>query len=216
MTIRLLLVDDHELMREGLRAVLGQDAEFEIVGEASSGREAVELVGGSSPDVVIMDLAMKDLNGIEATRMIKSRWPQVGVVVLSAHEHRGYVTTALKAGADGYVLKSGAFADLCRAVRAVAGGRRYLSPDLSDIVIAVGTGANGDSTPPASVLAPREREVLRLVAAGLTSGAIATRLGVSTHTVDTHRRNLMRKVGLHNVADLTRYAIREGLASADE
>ncbi|MGE3171838.1 MAG: response regulator [Planctomycetota bacterium] len=242
MSVRILLVDDHQLMRQGLRSILEDELGFELVGEASSGRDAVRMAAELQPTIVIMDVAMPGLNGIEATRQIKEHDPRVGVIALSSYSDRRYVLAILGAGADGYVLKAGAYDDLRRAVRAVSGGNRFLCPEVAGIVVdatlagastaapAADDAAAGDfdevDGAPAEVaagvgsafklLGPREREVLQLVAEGFTSAEIAARLHVSPSTVDTHRRNLMRKVGLRNAADVTRYAIREGLVSPEQ
>lgn len=221
MKLRILIVDDHQMMREGLRSILESDDDLEVVGEASSGRESLALLPDLRPDVVLMDVAMRDLNGIDATREIRSRWPGTRVVALSSHGDRRYVTSILDAGADAYVLKSGAYDELRRAIRAVRDGKRYLSADVAGIVVdaSLTSGAMHANAPgsasPFQVLAPRERQVLQMIAEGRTSAEIGERLSLSPHTVDTHRRNLMRKLNLHNIADLTRYAIREGLTCAD-
>ncbi|HEX5051299.1 MAG TPA: response regulator transcription factor [Planctomycetota bacterium] len=219
MTIRVLLVDDHQMMRQGLRSILEHEPDLELVGEASSGREGVRLAAELQPEVVIMDVAMQDLNGIEATRQIKARAPDTAVVALSSHGDRRYVIAILEAGADGYVLKAGAYEDLRRAVRAVREGKRFLCPEAADAVVDAtllrATESGRATTSAFSMLAPREREVLQMIAEGRTSSGIAEQLNLAPSTIDTHRRNLMRKLGLHNIADLTRYAIREGLTSPD-
>jgi two-component system NarL family response regulator len=215
-TIRLLLVDDHELMRQGLRSILDRDENVEVVGEATSGREAVVLARTLSPDVVVMDVAMKDLNGIEATRQIRAECPGVKVLALSSHADSRYVSAILDAGACGYVLKANAYDDLRRGLEAACQGKSYLCPDVTQAVVGAslrGTGSAADAA--RTPLSPREREVLQLLAEGLTSPQIGKRLFVATTTVDTHRRNVMRKLGIHSVADLTKYAIREGLTPLD-
>jgi DNA-binding NarL/FixJ family response regulator len=215
-TTRLLLVDDHELMRDGLRSILDREKNVEVVGEAASGREAVELARSLAPDVVVMDVAMKDLNGIEATRQIRAECPGVKVIALSSHSDSRYVSAILDAGACGYVLKANAYDDLRRAVEAARQGKSYLCPEVTQAVVGASLRGTGSPTDPASTsLSPREREVLQLLAEGLTSPQIGKRLFVATTTVDTHRRNVMRKLGIHSVADLTKYAIREGLTSLD-
>jgi len=216
-TTRVLLVDDHELMRQGLRSILESEQDVEVVGEAVSGRDAVALARALQPDVVVMDVAMKDLNGIEATRQIRAECPSVQVVALSSYSDRRYVAAILEAGACGYVLKADAYDDLRRAIHAARRGKSYLSPDVAAAVI----DASLKSPRPAAasaleLIGPREREVLQLLAEGLSSPEIARRLHVATSTVDTHRRNIMNKLGLHSVAELTKFAIREGLTPLDD
>lgn len=216
MTIRLVLVDDHELMRQGLRALVDGHKGVEVVGEANDGRAALALVRTLSPDIVVMDVAMKDMNGIEATRQIRAESPATKVIALSSHADARYVKAMLEAGACGYVLKANAYDDLHRAIEAARLGKSYLCPDVTQAVI----GGSMHSPSPAadasaSSLSPREREVLQLLAEGRTSPEIGKLLFVATTTVETHRRNIMRKLGLHSVADLTKYAIREGLTSLD-
>lgn len=214
MNLRILLVDDHRMVREGLRALLEAEAGFSVVGEAASGREAVRLAPELRPDVVVMDVAMSDMNGIEATRQIRARLPRIELVALSSHSDRRYVRAVLEAGACGYVLKSNAYDQLVRAVHAASRGHKYLSAEVTSDVIerALRQGRDGSVY---DLLGPREREVLQLLAEGLTSSQIAARLHVATSTVETHRRNVMRKLDVHNVAGLTKYAIREGLTSLE-
>jgi DNA-binding NarL/FixJ family response regulator len=216
MTIRLLLVDDHELMRQGLRAILECERGVEVIGEATDGRTAVALARDLSPDVVVMDIAMKDMNGMEATRQIRAESPRIKVVGLSSHADARYVRAMLDAGACGYVLKADAFDHLRRAIDAASQGKSYLCPEVTQAVIGHSTRGSGATTEPAaSTLSAREKEVLQLLAEGRTSPEIAKQLFLATSTVETHRRNIMRKIGIHSVADLTKYAIREGLTSVD-
>lgn len=212
MSIRVLLVDDHRLLREALAGLLRAEKDFEIVGEVEDGRRAVELARDLRPDVVVMDLQMAQLNGIDATRQIVAEESATRVLALSAFSGRRWVMDALEAGAAGYVLKSDSYKELCRAVRTVHEGKRYLCTGVAGAVIEAGV-SDAPRTSPAPALAPREREVVQLIAEGLSSKEIASRLHLSPHTIDTHRRNIMRKLDLRNVAELTRYAIREGLAS---
>ena len=215
MTTRILLVDDHELMREGLRSILEKEAGAEIVGEAASGREAVALARTLRPEVVVMDVAMKDLNGIDATHQLRREVPGVQVIALSSHSDRRYVNAMLEAGACGYVLKANAYAELRNALQAARQGKSYLCADVTQAVVdasLVGHRSRGVSSDP---LSEREREVLQLLAEGLTSPQIGKRLFIATSTVETHRRSIMHKLDIHSVADLTKWAIREGLTQLE-
>jgi two-component system NarL family response regulator len=213
--LRVVLVDDHELMRQGLRSILEREDDVEVVGEAASGRAALELAQTLAPDVVVMDVAMQDQNGIEATRQIRAACPGVKVLALSSHSDPRYVTAMLDAGACGYVLKANAYEQLARGVSAAARGLKYLSPDVTSEIIDAAFREESLQGSVYDVLGPREREVLQLLAEGFTSIQIAERLGVSPSTAETHRRNIMRKLDVHNVADLTKYAIREGLTTLE-
>ncbi len=212
MSTRLLLVDDHAVVREGLRAILALESDMEVVGEANNGRVAVESMRQLAPDVVIMDIGMDSLNGIEATRQLVRDNPTAKVVVLSMHSDESYVLAALEAGAAAYVVKAARAEELIRAIRAVATDRRYLCTDVVGVVMNL--CVNGGSAPAASafsLLTDREREVLQLVAEGKTSPEIAAVLHISGKTVETHRHNLMEKLNLHSVAELTKSAVRNGL-----
>lgn len=214
MTTRILLVDDHQLMRQGLRSILERDDAYRVVGEATGGREAIRLAEKLRPDVVVMDVAMSDLNGIEATRQIKAILPEAAVVALSSHSDRRYVRAVLDAGASAYVLKANAYDQLKRGVETARKGLKYLCAEVTTEIIesALQEGSTGSVF---EILGSREREVLQLLAEGLTSSQMAERLGVSTSTIETHRRNIMRKLDVHSVAELTKYAIREGLTPLD-
>ena len=214
MSIRLLLADDHKIMREGLRALIGREPDLEVVGEAANGREAVALARERTPRVVLMDVAMPDLNGVEATRQIRSAAPGASVIALSIHRDRRFVTHMLRAGASGYVLKGCSFEELVRAIRAVAAGEVYLTPVVAGALTeqyagAPASGAHGDRSP----LSPREREVLQLLAEGLTTKQVAARLGIRPKTVSVHRHRIMKKLGTETAADMIKWAIRDGLAS---
>jgi len=207
----IVVADDHKIVREGLVKLLESRGDLEVVGEASDGEEAVNMVLEKQPDVVLMDIWMPRLSGIDATRRIGKRGSEAKVLVLSMHESRSYVEEVLRAGAAGYVVKSSAASDLLQAIDAVNTGQSYLSPTITQQV--VDAIANPDSTAPSgvSMLTDREREVLQLIAEGLSSKEIAGVLGVSLKTVDSHRSNLMEKLDIHKVSGLVRFAIRAGL-----
>ena len=215
MSTRIVLADDHQLMRQGLRGLLDREPDMEVVGEADGGRSALALVAELVPSVVIMDVAMPDLNGVEATRKIVEGFPGVRVIALSMHADKRFVAGMLKAGASGYLLKDCAFAELAGAVRTVAAGQVYLSPGIAGLVAEEFAGRFAPDRP-GSPLTGREREVLQLIAEGQATKQIAVRLGLSVKTVETHRRQMMDKLGLHSVAELTKYAIREGLTALDK
>jgi len=216
MSTRILLADDHKIIRDGLRALLEKLPEMELVAEAENGRTAVRLARKFSPDVVIMDVAMADLNGIEATRKIISEIPKVKVIALSMHSDRRFIVEMLKAGASGYMLKDCAFEDLTKAIGAVLKDRIYLSPGITDKVIKdyVSSLSRADFSV-YSILTDRELEVLQLIAEGRTTKQTASLLHVSVKTIETHRKNIMDKLDIHNIAELTKYAIREGLTSLE-
>ncbi len=217
MTVRLLLADDHRMMREGLRKLLEAHDGFEVIGEAENGREAVAQARALRPDVVVMDLGMKELNGVEATRQIRAELPRVSVVVLSTHAREDYVLKALEAGASAYVLKISAHQELIEAIQAAVQGRSFLSPEITRLVMDAGVrGTPFAQDLGRSDLTAREREVLQLVAEGRTSGEIAARLSLATRTVEQHRQRIMDKLDLHSVAELTKYALRQGLVSLDD
>jgi DNA-binding NarL/FixJ family response regulator len=202
-------------VRDGLRAILEKESRIEVVGEAQDGRTAIELVRALTPDVVIMDIAMPDMNGIEATRRICAE-SSSRVIALSFYGDKRYVENMLDAGASGYVHKGAAADELVRAVRAVMHGKHYLSPEVTGAVVESYVGRKkGRDASAYSVLGPREREVLQLLAEGKTSPQIARSLSIATKTVETHRRNITKKLDLHSVAELTKYAIRQGLTSAE-
>lgn len=217
MSIRVMLVDDHQIVREGLRSLLASREGVQVIGEAGDGRAAITLSQELRPDVVVMDIGMPDLNGIEATRRIRADQPRVKVVALSMHSDRRFLTEALKAGASGYLLKDSAFDELEVAIRAVHAGQTYLSPRITDAVVEGYLRQRSTPEEPSvfAVLSPREREVLQLVAEGHATKQIASSLHVSVKTVETHRRQIMNKLSIHSVAELTKYAIREGLSSVE-
>ncbi len=216
MATRVLLADDHALMREGLRSILERETGVEVVGEAASGREAVSMCRELAPEVVIMDVAMGDLNGMEATRRILARGDSVQVIALSSHNDSRFIAEMIRAGAAAYVLKENAYSELRRALKAVQRGDTYLCPSAAGQAADLIRNPDSVGGTPWQILGPREREVLQLIAEGHSTPDIAERLCISANTVDTHRRNIMRKLELHNVVELTRYAIREGLTRVDD
>lgn len=206
--ISILLADDHSVVRQGFRRILESQSDMEIVGEAANGREAIERATRLSPDVVVMDVAMPELNGIEATRRLMESSPRTRVLALSMHKDAVYVREILRAGARGYLLKDAIDADLLAAVRAVARGEGYLSPAIADAVL---TDYRQHVTDPIDLLTSREREVLQLIAEGKTNKEIATDLKLSVYTVDAHRGRIMEKLNLHSTGELVRFAVRKGL-----
>lgn len=213
--IRILLADDHRLMRSGLRVLLEQQEDLTIVGEASDGREAVALADSQKPDVLVMDIGMPSLNGIEAAGQITQSRPEIAIVMLSMHSDESYVLRALKAGAKGYLLKDSAEADLIRAVHAVAEGKSFFSPAVSKVLLDdyVRKLKRSGTEDPYDLLTPREREVLQLVAEGKSNKDVAQLLNLSVYTVETHRSNIMEKLNLHGVPELILYAVRKGIIS---
>ncbi|MCK6585511.1 MAG: response regulator transcription factor [Anaerolineales bacterium] len=211
--IRLLLVDDHEVVRRGLQMLLENEADLNIVGEASAGGEALDLVKTLEPDVVIMDIALPDISGIEATRRIKEAHPNVAVVVLTIHEDQQYFFEMLQAGASGYVPKRAAPDDLITAIRAAHRGAMYIYPSLAKLLVSdfLSRSEEAETKETMNGLTPREQEVLSLLTDGKTNDEIANLLSISAHTVARHRENLMGKLGLHSRSELVKYAIRKGL-----
>jgi two-component system response regulator NreC len=213
--IRVLLADDHKLIRAGLRLVVDQQPDLSVVGEADDGRQAVELARSLQPDVVVMDIGMPNLNGIEAARQIRDIRPDAAVVMLSMHSDEGYVLRALGAGARAYLLKDSATTDLVQAIRAVVEGKSFFSPAVSKVLLQdymrklQRSGAE-DSY---DLLSPREREVLQLVAEGKSNKEIASLLNLSVYTVETHRAKIMQKLNLKGVPELILYAVRKGIIS---
>jgi len=210
--IRILLVDDHTILREGLRALLSYYPDVEVVGEAEDGAQAIECVERLSPDIVLMDIAMPGMNGLEATRRIHQGYPDTRVLILTQYEDQPYVLPLLRAGASGYVLKRALGADLINAVRAVARGESFLYPSVATTVLEQLRQPEEAFTQDEKALTPREQEILRLVVHGETSRQIAVELNISVKTVEWHRGNLMSKLEVRSVAELVRYAIQHGLA----
>jgi two-component system response regulator NreC len=212
--IRLLLVDDHEIVRAGLRMLFQAEPDMEIVGEVSSGEESLRAVRELKPDVVLMDVVMSGMSGIEATRRIKEANPDVAILALTMHEDEQYFFEMLSAGASGYVPKRAAPDDLVSAIRVVSQGNVFLYPTLAKLLVKdFLQRAESGAAPPSEELTPREREVLTCIAEGMTNREIAETLVISAKTVDRHRENIMRKLNLHNRVELVKYAIEKGLIS---
>ncbi len=215
-TIRIIVADDHQIVRQGLRILLEAEPDMEVLAEADNGRKVLKMAHELLPDVIIMDLSMPELNGIEATRQILADAPGVRIIALSMHSDSLFVLNMIRAGASGYLLKDCALEELVKAIRTVVNHKTYLSPGVSDIVIRdFVTGWQTTSSSAFSVLSAREREVLQLMAEGKTTNQIADGLCVSVKTVEAHRKQVMNKLGIHSVAELTKYAIRQGLTSLE-
>ena len=217
MNVEIILADDHKLMREGLSSLLGKQEGIRIVGQANNGREAVQLAERLSPSVVVMDVSMPDLNGIDATRQIKTRNPRTKVIALSMHSDRQFVAEMFRAGASGYLLKDSAFEELASAIRTVAKDKTYIAPKISGFSIDECSPVAGNNEPLVRPrLTEREREVLQMIAEGKGTKQIAAELFLSAKTVETHRQHLMDKLDMYTVAELTKFAIREGLTTLDQ
>ncbi len=210
------MADDHQIVRQGLRILLEAEPDMEVVAEADNGRKVLRMAQELTPDIIIMDLSMPELNGIEATRQILAEVPGIRIIALSMHSDSLFVLNMIRAGASGYLLKDCALEELVKAIRAVVNNKTYLSPGVSDIVIRdFVTGWQTTTSSAFSVLSAREREVLQLMAEGKTTNQIADGLCVSVKTVEAHRKQVMNKLGIHSVAELTKYAIRQGLTSLE-
>ncbi|MFN7220645.1 MAG: response regulator [Burkholderiales bacterium] len=216
MSIRIVLADDHQLMRSGLAALLRKDADFELVGEVGDGMNAVKMVRQLEPDILVIDLSMPGMNGIEAISRIQSEMPAVKCICLSVHYESRMVLAALDAGATGYVLKDSSFDELAQAIRRVLANQTYLSPALVGLVVQKYRHRHRvEAVDNPSALTKRERELVQLLSEGYSTSEIASRLSVSIKTVATHRQNILQKLGIGGIAELTRYALREGLTSLD-
>jgi DNA-binding NarL/FixJ family response regulator len=214
--IRLLLVDDHAIVRSALRSLIGGLQGVEVVGEAGDGRQALEQIAACQPQLVLMDIAMPRLGGIEATRILRREYPHISVVMLSMHKHEDYVIQSLRAGATGYVFKGSPPGELGLAIQSVARGELFLSPVVSKPVVGAYLSNSHDGASALEQLTPRQREILQLIAEGNSSKQIAQILDASVKTIDSHRANLMERLGVHNTPGLVRYAIRYGLISAED
>ncbi|ODS34804.1 MAG: DNA-binding response regulator [Candidatus Scalindua rubra] len=214
MSIKIFLADDHKIVRDGLRSLLEKQPDMEVVAEAEDGRTTVRQVQKLLPDVVIMDISMHDLNGIEATRQIIAKSPRIKVLALSMHSDKRFIAGILSAGASGYLIKDSTFKELINAIRAVVSDQIYLSPRIAGIVTEdyVNYLTATDSSA-SSILTVREREILQLLAEGKTTKQVASQLHVSVKTIETHRHRIMDKLGIYSIAELTKYAVREGLTS---
>ena len=216
-TIKVVLAEDHTIVRQGLRSLLDQQAGIEVVAEAENGRQAVNIAEQLQPDVVLMDFSMPDLNGLEATRQIKKRVPDVKVLILTRHANQEYIENILRAGASGYLIKKSAVDELIIAIQSVYRGDSFLDPSISGMVIdGYLHKPAGETQDPDVIITPRQREVLQLIAEGNPNREIASLLHISVKTVDNHRANLMQKLDLHSTADLTQYAIRKGIITLDD
>ena len=216
MSIRIIVADDHRIVRNGLRTLLNAEPDIDVIADAENGRKTIQLTRELSPDVVLMDITMPDLNGFETTRQILAEIPQVKIVALSMHHHEQFVSGMFMAGASGYLLKDCSVEELTAAIRAATKGEVYLSPGVASVVIKnyVRHLKKSDKAIP-PILTPRESEILQLVSEGKTSKKIASIMHISTKTVDTHRRHIMDKLAVSSIAELTKYAIRSGLTSLD-
>lgn len=213
MTLRLGLADDHRVLRESLRRLLTSEPDLQVIGEAGDGPAALEMALRDVPDVLVVDIRMPVMNGIEVTRELKARNSPVKVLALTAYDDKRFVQEMLKAGASGYLTKEAAAVELAQAIRVVARGQSYLSPEITRVLVRDAGPRPARSPPPVHCLGAREKEVLRMIAEGQKSAAIAEAMKISPATVEAHRRNIARKLGLNSIAELTKYAVREGLTS---
>jgi two-component system NarL family response regulator len=213
MSIRVVLADDHRMLVAALRSMLEKETDIAVVGEAGDGAALLDVVERTIPDVAVVDIGMPGMNGIDATRRLLAGHPRLKVIALSAYSERRFVLEMLNAGAKGYLVKASAGDELARAIRAIAQGQTYLCPEVAGSIVEAARGKTSPAGSASANLGRREREVLALLADGKSSSEIAARLHIAVSTVEVHRRNIMRKLDLHNVAELTKYAIREGLIS---
>ena len=209
--ITVALCDDHRMLRDALAGILAAESDIEVVGAASDGVAVIELVRKHAPDVLVLDISMPGMSGIDVARRLREMHSPVRILALSAYSDRSFVQEMLKAGAAGYITKDGAATELTQAIRQVAAGKTYLSPDITSVLADAAVTDARRPPPPISLLSRREQQVLGFIAGGLRSADIAERLDIALATVDVHRRNIMRKLDMHTVAELTRYAVREGM-----
>lgn len=206
--IKIFLADDHELVRQGIRALIEREADISVVGEAGSGKDTLSNLPGAKPDLLLLDLILPDMNGMEVLEEVKKTLPGLRVIILSMYDNKVHLLESLQRGADGYVIKGSSGFDLLKAIRSVIAGRRYVSPPLTEYLMeSISSRRSNGNTAGPGKLTPREEEVLYLTAEGLSSSDISERLGISARTVEAHRHNLMKKLGLHNKAELIRYSI---------
>ncbi len=215
MTTNILIVDDHKIVRDGLKSLISREQGLEVVGEAENGRIAVQLARKLKPRIVIMDITMPELNGMDASRQILNELPGTKIITLSMHSDRRFVMEMFKAGVSGYLLKDCAFDELAQAIKSVISNHKYVSPAIAGTVIDDYVDQTATGRESSSELTSREREVLQLIAEGMTTKQIANSLNVSVKTVETHRRKIMKKLDIHSIAELTKVAIQEGLTSVD-
>lgn len=215
MPVKLLLVDDHAIIREGLTRALQNHEDFDVVGQADTGLSAIKRTRKLSPDIIIMDISMPDMNGMDATWEIKRDFPEVKIIALSMHSSRKFISEMFKCGASGYLLKDCSLDELIQAIRTVTAGNNYISPDISDVAVDLLKGAEGEERSPFSKLTRREREVLQLLAEGRTTKQAGALLHVSPKTIEAHRLRIINKLGINSIAQLTKYAIQQGLVSLD-
>ena len=215
MSIRIVLADDHTIVRQGLRNLLEAHSDYKVIAEAEDGKLAIQLTNDLLPDLVIMDITMPDINGIDAARQISDRHPNIKIIALSMHSDRRFVTEMLEAGASGYLLKDCALEELTHAIQAVLSDQVYVSPAIANIVIQ-DLNEKLEQIDSSTSLSQKEQLVLRLLAEGINTKSTAAQLHVSIKTIETHRQHIMEKLGLHSIAELTKYAIRKGLTSLEE
>lgn len=215
MKAKILVVDDHKVIRDGLRLLFGQQSDMEVIAEADNGRKAIQLARKLNPDVMVMDISMPELNGIDAAVQIHNEFPSIKMIALSMHTDARYVESMLSAHVSGYVLKNCAFEELVHAVRCAIQGQVYLSPHIADIVVKGYVSLNENKPKNNKSLTNREREILQLISEGMKTKEIASQLFISMKTVDTHRRQIMDKLSLGSIAELTKYAVREGITSLE-